>query len=181
LRPEKCRKPMPVKAGGGFPSIVPGVRDRCDRLLTPITYDRKAMLVFISVFIVSSLGFRFEINDWQVFFKIDSIRRIMRVYQEQFSNFMSVSGLELTPRSGLLSSHILQNFASDTDIVDCLYAIYKAAAESEQYDPYLADLRIELMRYRAIEPMLSEDNKYARVVDYYNKIRSVSGTVDNAD
>jgi len=151
------------------------------RLLTPITYDRKAMLVFISVFIVSSLGFRFEINDWQVFFKIDSIRRIMRVYQEQFSNFMSVSGLELTPRSGLLSSHILQNFASDTDIVDCLYAIYKAAAESEQYDPYLADLRIELMRYRAIEPMLSEDNKYARVVDYYNKIRSVSGTVDNAD
>src|SRR3546814_16171179 len=33
LRPEKCRKPMPVKAGGGFPSIVPGVRDRCARLL----------------------------------------------------------------------------------------------------------------------------------------------------
>ncbi|AJA09734.1 hypothetical protein SKP52_14245 [Sphingopyxis fribergensis] len=44
LRPEKCRKPMPVKAGGGFPSIVPGVRDRCDRLLRLIPGRLRSIL-----------------------------------------------------------------------------------------------------------------------------------------
>ena len=35
------------------------VQDDIRRLLTPLTFDRKALLVFVSAFIVSSLGFRF--------------------------------------------------------------------------------------------------------------------------
>lgn len=157
------------------------VQEEVRRLLTPLTYDRKALLVFTSAFIVNALGFRFEINDWQAFFGIDSIRRVVRSYGEQFSNFMDVRGSELTPRSGLLSTHILQSFASDSDIVYCLHLLYKAATQGEQYDPYLADLRIELMRYGAIERMLSGDNKHSSVIDYYNKIRSVGDTVNNSD
>jgi|GEM_PF-4167987 hypothetical protein len=157
------------------------VQDEIKRLLTPLTFDRKALLVFTSAFIVSALGFKFEINDWQNFYKIDSIRRLTRNYSEQFLTFMSVRGDEMTPRSGLLSSHILKSFASDTDIVDCLYTLYKAAAEGESFDPYLADLRIELMRYGAVERMLSDTNKHTTIINYYNRIRSVRNTVDNAD
>ncbi len=157
------------------------VQQEIRRLLTPLTFDRKALLVFVSAFIVNSLGFRFQINDWQTFYKIDSIRRLTRNYSEQFANFMSVSGDELTPRSGLLSSHILKNFADDADIVFCLHALYEASAKGEEYDPYLADLRVELMRYGAIEPMLSDRNKHSMVVDYYNRIRSVKDTVNNSD
>lgn len=151
------------------------------RLLTPLTHDRKALLVFVSAFIVNSLGFKFEINDWQNFYKIESIRRTFRVYKEQFSNFISVRGDELAPRSGLLSSHILKTFVSDTDIVDCLHSMYKAAYEGENYDPHLADLRIELMRFRSVDQMLSGNSNHRMVIDYYNKIRSVGNTVNNSD
>ena len=157
------------------------VQNDIKRLLTPLTYDKKALLVFISAFIVNALGFRFEINDWQNFYKIESIRRITRNYEEQFSNFIVVKGDELTPRSGLLSSHILRSFASDSDIVECLYLLFKAAAEGEIYDQNLLDLRIELMRYGAIERMLSDNDKHTKIISYYNKIRSVRSTVDNAD
>jgi hypothetical protein len=157
------------------------VQDEIRRLLDPLKFDRKATLIFISAFIVNTLGFRFEINEWQNFFQIDSIRRIVRNYNEQFSNFISVHGNELTPRSGLLSTHILKNFASDNDIVDCLYSLFKAAVKGENFDPNLAELRVELMRYGAIEPMLGEDRKHEMVIDYYNKIRSVGDTVNNSD
>lgn len=157
------------------------VQEDIKRLLTPLTYDRKALLVFISAFIVTGLGFKFEINDWQTFFKIDSIRRLIRSYPEQFTNFMSVRGDELAPRSGLLSTFILKTFAKDSDIVDCLHSLYKAAAEGEDYDPILADLRIELMRYGAVERMISDDNKHTAIISYYNEIRSVRDTVNNAD
>lgn len=157
------------------------VQDDIRRLLTPLTYDRKALLVFTSAFIVNALGFRFEINDWQNFYKIDSIRRLVRIYGEQFSNFMSVRGDDLTPRSGLLSAQILRSFVSDSDIVDCLFSLFKAAADGEEYDPHLADLRIELMRYGAVERMLSDDDKHSKIISYYNQIRSVKDTVNNAD
>lgn len=157
------------------------VQDEIKRLLTPLTFDRKALLVFTSAFIVNALGFKFEINDWQNFYKIDSIRRIFRVYREQFENFMSVRGDELTPRSGLLSTHILKGFVSDGDIVECLHALYKAAFDGADYDPQLYDLSIELMRYGAVERMLSDSNKHSAIISYYNKIRSVGNTVDNAD
>jgi hypothetical protein len=94
---------------------------------------------------------------------------------------MSVSGDELTPRSGLLSAHILKTFAADQDIVDSLVALYTAAERGEGYDEYLADLRVELMRYGAIEPMFSDRNKYAWVTEYFNRIRAVGNTVNNAD
>lgn len=151
------------------------------RLLTPLTFDRKALLIFVSAFIVNALGFKFEINDWQNFHKIDSIRRTFRVYEEQFANFISVRGDELAPRSGLLSSHILKAFVSDADIVDCLHSMYKAAYEGEDYDPHLADLRIELMRFRSVDQMLSGSSNHRMVIDYYNKIRSVGNTVNNSD
>lgn len=157
------------------------VQEEILRLLTPLTYDRKAMLVFVSSFIVNSLGFRFDINDWQTFFRIDSIRSLIRNYGDQFHNFMSVRGEELSPRSGLLSSHILKNFAQDADIVSCLHSLYSAASKGEEFDPYLADLRVELMRYGAIEPMLGDTKKHAMITDYYNKIRSVGGTANNSD
>jgi hypothetical protein len=157
------------------------VQDDIKRMLDPLTYDRKALLVFTSAFIVNSLGFKFEINDWQSFFKIDSIRRLTRNYSEQFSNFMTVRGDELTPRSGLLSTYILKKFASDSDIVDCLYSLFKAAAEGGDYDPQLADLRVQLMRYGAVERMLSDADKHTSIINYYNKIRSVKDTVNNAD
>lgn len=157
------------------------VQEEIKRLLMPLTFDKKALLVFVSAFIVNALGFKFEINDWQSFYKIDSIRRVSRVYEEQFANFISVRGDELAPRSGLLSSHILKAFVSDSDIVDCLHSMYKAAYEGQNYDPHLADLRIELMRFRSIEQMLSGASNHKMVIDYYNKIRSVGNTVNNSD
>lgn len=157
------------------------VQEEIKRLLTPLTFDRKALLIFVSAFIVNALGFKFEINDWQNFYRIDSIRRIFRVYKEQFENFVSVGGDQLAPRSGLLSSHILKAFVSDTDIVDCLHSMYKAAYEGEKYDPHLADLRIELMRFRSVDQMLSGKCNHRMIVDYYNRIRSVGNTVNNSD
>lgn len=157
------------------------VRNEIQRLLTPLNYDRKALLVFISAFVVNTLGFRFEINDWQTFFRIESIRRLVRNYNEQFHNFMNISGGELLPRSGLLSTYILKNFASDSDIVDCLHRLYKSAADAQKYDSNMKDLRIQLMRYGAIEGMLSDENKHSSILNYYNQIRSVGDTVENAD
>lgn len=157
------------------------VQDDLFRLLEPINFNKKALLIFTSAFVINALGFVFEVNQWQHFFRIDSIRSIVNRFSEQFRTFMTVEANSISPLSGLLSAQILKAFVSDADIVECLEVMYKGAVEAARYDPEMGDLRVELGRFGAIEPIFSEDNPYPRIMDYFDRIRSVGSTENDAD
>lgn len=80
-----------------------------------------------------------------------------------------------------MSAHILNTFADDDLIRECLVELYERAARSEQSDPEFVSLRIALTRYGSVEPVFAGTKKGENISRYYDDIRVYGNTRNNAD
>jgi hypothetical protein len=157
------------------------VRDEVRRLVEPLTKDPYAMKIFVSAFIVNVMNFRFSLNDWQTIYDPQRVRLVMQKYSEQVRHFIRLQGDTIFPRAGLLSVHILKNFASNELIGECLVDLYQRTTRRDNSDPELISLRIALTRYGSIEPMFSGVTKGQNIFRYYDDIRVFGDTRNNPD
>ncbi len=150
-------------------------------LLSPITNDRKLMKLFVASFIINVLGFYFSINDWQMVFDGQWVRQIMRKYKDQVHHFLNIQGDNIFQRTGLLSAHVLR-LVSDDDIVrESLVELYERVARRDETDAEFLQLRIDLIKYRSIEPIFSDRKKQENIFRYYEEIRVFGDTRNNSD
>lgn len=157
------------------------VQDEIKRLLDPILADKKVMKLFISSFIVNALGFKFLINDWQTIFDSQWVRQVLRQHAEQVRHFLNFQNDSIFPRSGLLSSHILQNIAGEEIIRESLVDLYERASRDGDSDPEFVSLRIALTKYGSIEPIFPARQKADNIFKYYDDIRIYGETRNNSD
>jgi len=157
------------------------VQSEVRRLMEPLSFNRKALKLFVASFIVNVLGFRFTLNDWQAVFDGQWVRRTMRTYQEQVRHFLTLSGDTIFPRVGVLSAQILKTFAEDDVVRECLVELYERSVRDDDRDPEFVSLRIALTRYRSLEPIFSGPKKAANIFRYYDDIRVYGNTRNNPD
>lgn len=157
------------------------VQSEIKRLVHPLQNDRPAMKLFVSAFIINVMDIQFSINEWQSVFDGAWVRQVMRTYQEQVRNFLTLSGDYIFPRSGVISAYVLRNFADDDIVRESLVDLYERSMRDSWSDPELDDLRIKLTRYGSIEPIFSSKNKSVNIFRYYDEIRVFGGTRNNAD
>lgn len=157
------------------------VQNKIRELITPISEDREAALIFCSAMIVNALRFDFTISEWQYWFDRNAVRRMTTTYAEQVRHFMSVDSNHIYVRSGLLSLHVLHGFLDDELVRDCLVELYERAESSSDSTGKWRALRIELMKFNAIESMFSGLTAKAYIFEYYEKIRAFGGTRNNPD
>lgn len=157
------------------------VQSEVKRLMEPLSFDRKALKLFVASFIVNVMGFRFTLNDWQTVFDGQWVRRAMNTYQEQVRHFLTLSGDTIFPRAGVLSAQILRTFAEDDVVRECLVELYERSARADDRDPEFESLRIALTRYRSLEPIFSGPKKAANLFRYYDDIRVYGNTRNNPD
>lgn len=157
------------------------VRTEIESLLKPLADDEHSLKFFITAFIVNVLGYNFWINDWQSFYDIGQIRNIMRKYSDHIRHFLFNDNASIRPRSSLMSKWILRQFSTDSTIKDCLINMYTCACRNTFGDDEFNRISVDIMKYSVVEPLFSDKNKLASLVNYYEGIRPIGNTRDNPD
>lgn len=150
-------------------------------LLEPVSFDRRALKLFVSSFIVNVMNLEFSINDWQSVFESQWVRRTMRNYKEQVRHFLKIEGDTIFPRSGVLSAHLLRTFADDELVGECLVKLYERAVKGSADDKEFHKLHVDLMKYSSLEPIFTSMNKSNNIFKYYDDIRIFGNTRNNSD
>jgi hypothetical protein len=157
------------------------VQQEISALLDPLQSDENAMRFFITALIVNVLSFDFWINDWQHFYSVPDIRRILEKYRNGIGHFVNLDSSQVYIRSGIFSQYILRNFASDEMILDCLVDMYDCSSRDLFHDDHFSDIAFELRHYNRVEPLFSERNKLYYLRRYFQEIRAFPRTVNNSD
>jgi len=157
------------------------VQTEIKSLLDPLKSDEQALRFFTTAFIVNVLGYNFWVNDWQAFYRIGSIRRLLSEYKEHVSNFILVDHASIKPRSGIMSSYLLRNSTDDAMISDCLSDMYRCAVGNVFNDDEFNRMYVDLSKYSTVEPLFSDNNKLQSLMDYFERIRAFGETRNNSD
>lgn len=152
-----------------------------ESLLNPLRANRNALKLFMASFIVNILGVEFSIYDWQSIFEAQWVRRTMRIYSDQVTNFLSFRGGNIFPRTGVLSTYILKTFSEDDLVRECLVDLYAQAIRFSSGNDEFKSLRLKLTRYGSIEKLFHNSGKAENISRYYEDIRVFGGTENNSD
>jgi len=150
-------------------------------LLRPLSYDERASKVFCAALIINSLGFKFDLAEWQYLFDRQLVRRLLNAYADQVRHFIYSGSGEIYVRNGVLSSHVLHAFMDDSLVRECLTDLYERAHRSSNSGGMWRDLQIELTKFGSIESMFSGETKAANIFKYYDSIRPFGNTANNPD
>lgn len=157
------------------------VQQEIESLLEPIQEDESALRFFVTAFVMNILNYRFWINDWQIFYQIGDIRRMLARYRDQISHFVNVDAGQILPRSGVLSAYLLRRLTDNDLIIDCLVDMYDCATRNAFRDDEFTKIARDLRMYSLVEPLFSDGGKLQALKFYYETIRGFGGTQNNSD
>jgi SIR2-like domain len=157
------------------------VQSEIKRLLSPILQDEDALRFFLTAFIVNIFAYNFWINDWQRFYKIENIRKLIANHIDAVGHFINLDSAQIYLRSGILSRHILRSFADDQIILDCLIDMYDRSSQNSFSDEEFSKISFELRHYNHIEPLFSNKEKLHYLRRYFQEIRGFPKTESNSD
>jgi hypothetical protein len=156
------------------------VQEEIKKLLAPLHSDDDTRDFFTTAFIIGALDLPFWINDWQAFYKLKNAREIYRKHAATVGHFVVMDTATIRSRPGVASRYMLREFIDDDTIAQCLADIYEVSVRNSD-DSEFERARYDLIRYNTVEPLFSENNKLARIVEYYDEIRTIGDTRNNAD
>jgi hypothetical protein len=157
------------------------VQDDIKELIEPLKEDNVALRFFTTAFIFNIIGFEFWINDWQSFYEIKNVREVIRKFNAHLRHFVLIDAASIRMRTGLISSYLLQQFLDDDLVLSCLVDMFAHSVNNAEVDKDFRRLSIELAKYSTLEPLFSDHQKLAFLVNYYEEIRQFGSTKDSAD
>lgn len=157
------------------------VQRRIEKLLAPILSDPRAAEIFIAACIVNVIGSPFRITDWVSIFDTQYVRSALRKYADELRYFFLVQSGHVFPRSGLLSSSILKQVNDRSAIVSAAVKLYKAAAKRQEPYNLYENVRVRLMQFNRIQPMMRGHSEKELIFKFYEEIKPIADTHKNAD
>lgn len=157
------------------------VRKQIEEMLAPLREDDDCLRFFITAFVVNVLKYDFMINDWQRFYRIKDINKVIRKNADGVGHFVMSDSYKIQMRSGVASAHMLRNFSDNKTIADCLFDLYRQAKTEAYRDELSRQMCVDLMKYNTIEPLFADQNKLNSMTHYYDEIRTVDDTASNSD
>lgn len=157
------------------------VQMRIDAILSPILSNRRATEVFVAACIVNVLGVRFRISDWVGAFDSQFVKSVLRNYTDELKYFLLIDSENVFPRSGLLSSAILERVPDRKLIVDAAVKIFTVAAKWKVPFNIYDDVYLRIMQFNRLQPIMQGDHEESLIFSFYESIRPISSTHNNSD
>lgn len=100
---------------------------------------------------------------------------IMSSFDDEYvRQFFAISGIEVLARSPIMSSYILKNFITDDEVVDVVVGALKESSGRYRRARRYRELNRKFLQFSFIEQLISSDNnKYIRIQDYYDRAGDV--------
>ena len=157
------------------------VQKRIDVLIAPILTNRRATEVFVAACIVNVLGVQFRIADWIGAFDAQFVQSVLRNYADEIKYFLLVQSGNVFPRSGLLSSSILQRIPDRALIVEAAVKLYSVAIKAKHPYDFYDDVYVRLMLFNRLQPIMRGCSEKDLVFQFYESIRPIENTHKIAD
>lgn len=157
------------------------IRDRVTTEISKILEDHQASKLFVAALIVNAMQYEFWVRDWQNFFSVRDLQKIIAQHKDALVNFVNLSASHWSTNSSLLSAELLHSVIGNAQIVDTLVEIFRVSDKNKSFDQELSRLRIDLMRYNQVEGIINQNGKSSALREYYRRIRSIGDTANNSD
>lgn len=142
------------------------IKDRVNVEISKILEDSQASKLFVAALIVNAMQYEFWVRDWQNFFSVRDLQKIITQYKGSLVNFVNLSASHWSTNSSLLSAELLHSVIGNSQIVDTLVEIFRVFENNKSYDQELSRLRVDLMRFNQVEGIINQSGKAQALREY---------------
>lgn len=157
------------------------VQRRIDDLLKPLFFDSFATKLFVTACVANRIGVPFIISDWVGLFDPGKARRVFSSHREALEFFLNIDSMTVFSRVGILSYNMLRRVPDKNLLLQTLIEMYSNAERLSSPGSVFEDVAQSLTRFNVLEPLLGFDKSGDLILSFYDKIRPVGNTRNNAD